>query len=83
MEESESKIVHKSINKNKEKDAIDEAEDEEPLITDNPVINYTRYFNLFKCGKNFFNNIYATCERAWMETSKDKWYTEMYNTPTD
>ena len=38
MKESESEIIHKSINTNKEKYAIDETEDEKPLVTDNPVI---------------------------------------------
>ena len=38
-EESESEIVHKSISINKEKDVIDKTEDEEPLVTDNLVIN--------------------------------------------
>ena len=44
--------VHESINTNREKDAIDETEDEESLVTYNPVINETRYFNLFECAKN-------------------------------
>ena len=45
-EDSKSEIVHKSINTNKEKYAIDETEDEEPLVTDNPVINELSYSNL-------------------------------------
>ena len=61
-EESESESVHKSINKNKEKDTFDETEHEEPLVTDNPVINDLRYFNLFECGKNILNRIDATCK---------------------
>ena len=62
MEGRESENVHKSINTNKEKDTIDETEHEEPLVTDNPVINDTRYFNLFKCGKNILNKIDRMCE---------------------
>ena len=60
-EESESKSVHKIINTNKEKYAIDKTEDEEPSVIDNPVINELRYFNLFECGKNFLNKIDSTC----------------------
>ena len=54
-EESESERVHKSINKNKEKDLTDEAEHEEILATDNPVINDSIYFNLSECGKDILN----------------------------
>ena len=71
-EESKSESIHKSINTNKKKGAIDETEDEEPLVTDNPVINDPSYFNLFECGKNFLNKLDATCERACMENSRDK-----------
>ena len=76
-EESESEIIHKNINTNKEKDAIDETEDEEPLVTDNPVIEEPSYFNLFECGKKILNNIDATFEWACMATSNIKYYTEM------
>ena len=51
--------------------------------TDNPVINELRYFNLFECGKNFLNKIDATCEYVCMETSKDKYYSEMCITLTN
>ena len=54
---------------------MNETEDEEPSVTDNPVINEQSYFDLFECGKNFFNNLYATCEQACMENLKDKYYT--------
>ena len=30
---------------------MDETENEEPLVTDNPVINEPSYFNPFKCVK--------------------------------
>ena len=74
MEESESKSVHKSINTNELKDAIDETDDEEPSVTDNPVINDPGYLNLFNCGKNVLNNLDFTYEQACMTTSKDKYY---------
>ena len=82
-QERKSKTIHKSINKNKVKYAIDEILYEEPLVTDNPFINEPSYFDLFECGKNFLNNIDAACERACVETSKDKYYTEMRDTLTD
>ena len=41
------------------------------------------YFDLFECGKNLLNNIGATCEQACMATSKDKYYTEMFNALPD
>ena len=50
LEKSESKIVHISINTNKVKYAMNEPRDEEPLGTDNSVINSPGYFKLFKCG---------------------------------
>ena len=37
MEESESESVHKSMNTNKGRYAIDETDDEESSVTDNPV----------------------------------------------
>ena len=82
-EDSESESVHKSINKNKEKYAIDETEYEESSVTDNPVINEPRYFNLFKCGKNIVNRLDATWKQACMVTSRDRYYMEIFNTPTD
>ena len=75
--------IHKSINTNKVKDATDETDYEEPSVIDNPVINEPSYFNPFECGKNFLNDFDATCERACMETSNNKYYTEMFNTLTD
>ena len=38
-EESESESLHKSINTNKEKYAIDETENDKPSVIYNPVIN--------------------------------------------
>ena len=71
-QDSESESVHKIINTNKEKDEIDETDDEEPLVTDNPVINKQSYFNLFECDKNFLKNLDDMCERSCMATSEDK-----------
>ena len=68
MEKRKSGRFNKSINTSKEKYSIDETEDEKPLVTDNPLINLLRYFNLFKCGKNFLNELNATCEQAYMAT---------------
>ena len=45
MEESESECVHK--NTNKEKDAKNEADYDEPLVTYDPVDKDTSYFNIF------------------------------------
>ena len=54
----ESESVHKSINEGKY--AIDENDHEEPPVTDNPVLNEPRYFNLLKCGKNVLSRLDAT-----------------------
>ena len=72
MEESGSEIVHQSINTNKEKYAIDETEHENPLVTDNPVINDLSYLNLFECGKNIFYMLDAMCRRVCVATSRDR-----------
>ena len=72
-----------SINTNKVKYYIDETDNEEPLVTDNPVINETIYFDLFEWVKNFLKNIDDICEQACMATLKDKFYTEMCNYLTD
>ena len=81
MEERESECIHKSINK--EKDANNETENEEPLGTYNPVVKDPREFNIFECGKNILNRLYVTCERAYMANSRNKYYTEMLRTITD
>ena len=82
IDESESEIFHKSINTNKEKDTIYETEDEETLVTDNPVINEPRYFNIFECGKNLLNKLDAKRKQECTATSKDKYYRENFNTLT-
>ena len=53
------------------------------MVTDNPVVKEPIYFNLFECGKNISNIIDATCKRACMASSRDKYYTEMLKTLTD
>ena len=82
-EESETESVHKSTNTNEEKYEIGKTQNEEPLVTDNKVINKPSYFNLFKCGKNILNRLDTTCEQACTATSRDKYYTEMYKALTD
>ena len=64
----ESEIVCISVNMSEVKDATNETKDEETSVKDNSVINTLSYFEIFKCGKIFVNNIYATYERACMET---------------
>ena len=81
MEEIRPESVYKSINK--EKYSIDETDHEEPLVTYNPVVKQPGYFNLFKCGKKILNRLDATCEQAFMVTSRLKYYTEMFNNIPD
>ena len=64
MDESELKKFHISINMSEIKYEMDETKYEEPLVTDNLVINAPIYFKLLECGNNFLNNIDATYERA-------------------
>ena len=78
MEESESECVHK--NTNKEKDAKNEAEYEEPIFAYDPVVKEPRYFNIFEWGKNILNSLDATYEQACMATPRDKYYTKIYGT---
>ena len=52
------------------KDAMNETNNEEPLVTDNSVINDPSYFKLLECGKNSFKQIYAIYERSCMATSR-------------
>ena len=81
--ESESESIQKITNTNKVKYAIYETEHGKLSVTDNTFIKETRYFNLFKCGKNILNRLDATCEQYCMEISRDRYYTEMYKTLTD
>ena len=77
LDESKSKIVHISINKNEVKDAMNETNDEEPSVTDNSVIIAPRYFKIFEYGKNFLNKLDATCERACMATLRERYDIEV------
>ena len=74
---------NKSVNKREVKDAKNETQDEEPLVTDNSAINAPNYFRLFKWGEKLLNKLDATCEWACMTNSKDKYYTEFCDTITD
>ena len=70
-EESKTECVQRNINK--EKDAKNEAEHDEPTVTDDPIfVKDPIYFNIFESGKNILNRIDTTCEQACMETSRDK-----------
>ena len=75
LDERKSKSAHISVNKSRIKYAMDETKDEEPLVTDNSVINALRYFKLFQCDKTFLTNCDATYEQACMENSQKKWDT--------
>ena len=66
--ESESKSVNISVNTSEVKYAMNETKYEEHSVTDNSGINMLSYFELFECGRNFLNNIYATYEQACVET---------------
>ena len=68
---------------NKEKYGKNEAENEEPMVTDDPVVKNSSYFDIFECGRNILNKLDAMCERACMITPRDKYYTEMFRTITD
>ena len=51
--ERKSKSVHIGVNTSKLKYAKKETKDEDPLVTDNAVVNVPSYFKLFEYGKNF------------------------------
>ena len=51
------------------KDRIFETNDEEPLVTDNSVINVPRYFKLFECGRNSLKTLDAAYDQVCMEIS--------------
>ena len=38
------------------------------------------YFNIYKCGRNIFNRLDVAYERAYMATTKNKYYTKMLET---
>ena len=41
------------------------------------------YFNIFDCGRNLLSRIDVTHERAWMATTKEKYYTMMLENLVD
>ena len=61
---------------------VNDTKDEEPLVTDFPLMKALGYFKLFQCSKQLFKNLDAMYERAGMANSKDKYGTEMYDTIT-
>ena len=61
-EEIKSECVHKNINK--EKDANNEKDYEEPSVTYDPVVKKPSYFNTFKRRNNILNKLDTTYERA-------------------
>ena len=60
----------------KEKYAKNEADHEEPTVTDYPVFNEPSYFNIFEYGKNPLNKLDSTCKRVCMANPRDKYYTD-------
>ena len=69
----------RSQNINKEKDAINEAEYEEPLVTYEEQI----FLNIFKCGKNILNRLEVTYEQACMSTLRYKYHQKILETLVD
>ena len=60
-----------------------EADHEEPSITDNPVGKEPSYFNIFERFNNLVNKLDVTCKRWCMATSTEKYYTKMHETLID
>ena len=77
-EESKSKCVHRS--ENRDENAKNEADHEEPSVTYNLVVKEPIYFNIFERGNNILNKLDMSCKRACMATSRYKYYTKMYET---
>ena len=81
-DERESKSVHKmDIIMNKRN--IKDTKDEEPSVMDILLIKAPGYFELFECGKYFFNNLDTMYEHACMENVKNDYWTEMYDVITN
>ena len=68
--ESKSESAHKIVNK--EKDAKNEADQEEPTVTDDPVIKEPSYYKKFERGSNILNKLDAMYERACMANPRNK-----------
>ena len=56
---------------------MNETNNEEPLVTDNSVVNVPVYFKLLECIKKFLNKLDTTCEWACMATLKENYDTEL------
>ena len=66
------------LKKNIEKDARNEAENEEPMVTDDPIVFKEQiYFNTLECGKDILNRIEATCEQMCMAIPRYKYLSEL------
>ena len=65
------KNFHISVSTSEVKEASNETKDEEPLVEDNSVINATRYFKLFECGKKYWTNLIPCVnEHVWQPQRK-------------
>ena len=71
MKEDESECVHKNINR--QKDANNEDEYEEPSVT----YEVPLYFNIFRCGKHTLNRLGVRYEQTYIATPRDKYYEKM------
>ena len=81
-EVSKSKCVHKNINK--EKDAKNEAEHEEPIVTDDKIfVKDPIHCNIFESGKNIMSRLDTTYKQACIATTRDKYYIKLYRTIID
>ena len=67
----------------KQKKANNEADHEEPTVTDDPVVKEPSYFDILECGKNILNRLDSTREKSCMATPRDKYYMEIYDTLFD
>ena len=50
------------------------------MVKYNPIFKEQSYYNIFKCDDNLLNRLDATDDQSCMATSRDKYYTEMYET---
>ena len=70
------RIIIRSQNINKQKDANKETEYEESSVTD----EVPSYFNIFECVRNILNRLDVTYERACMATQEEEYYTDLLET---
>ena len=83
VSKSERNIVNKTLLQNNSADVpentITELKDEEHK--DHSVTEkVTSYFNIFECGSNILDRLDVTYQRAFMSTSKDKYYNAFLDT---